>query len=109
MAALDNRPLSEIFREAGESWAEKEFAAQLLEDTKSAVMAQRQTELGDIPVNRAEQIVKASPEWVEHIEKIAVARCEANMAKINMEVVRMKYGEWNSREANVRQELKMTA
>jgi hypothetical protein len=68
---MDNRPFSEQFASAGEDWAEKEAAASLLEDAKSSVMAQRQTALGDIPVNRAEQIVKASPDWMEHIEKLS--------------------------------------
>ena len=53
----DELPWSEQYQIVGADWAEKEAAASLLEDCKSAVMAQRQAELGDIPVNRAEQIV----------------------------------------------------
>ena len=80
----ENRPLSEIYAEAGERWAEKEAAASLYEETKSSIMAQRQAMLGDLPVNRAEQMVKASPDWHDHIEKIVEARRVANLAKIEL-------------------------
>jgi hypothetical protein len=104
----ENRPLSEIYAEAGERWAECEAAASLLEETKSAIMAQKQSMLPEMPVNRAEQTVKASPDWYEHIEKIVEARRVANLAKIELEVIRMRFSENQNREANARLELKMT-
>lgn len=105
---LDNNPVwAEKYRLAGADWAEKEAAAQLLEDTKSAVMAQRQAMQGDIPVNRAEQIVKASPEWTQHVEKIVEARRQANLAKVELEAVRIAFSEWNNTEANARAEIKL--
>lgn len=100
-------PFSERFRVAGEDWVDKESAAQLLEDTKSAIMAQKQAALGDLPVNRAEQIVKASPEWEIYLHKIVEARKEANLAKITMETERLRFMENQSREANARAEMKL--
>lgn len=104
---MDNRPWSEQFRIAGEDWAQKEAAASLLEDSKSAIMAQRQAMLGDIAVNKAEQIVKASPDWSEYIEQTVAARKAANLAKIEMEYLRMKFQEYMSTEANQRTEAKL--
>lgn len=103
----DNRPWSDIYREAGEDWVDKEAAAQLLEDTKSSVMAQKQAAYGDIPVNKAEQKVKASPEWMEHLEKIVAARKAANLAKIYLDYVKMQSMEAASREANARAEMRL--
>lgn len=103
----DNRPWSEIFKQAADDWADKEAAAQLLEDTKSAVMAQKQATLGDLPVNRAEQIIKATPEWYDHIKTVVEARRVANMAKVNLEYIRMKFTEWNNEEANHRAEARL--
>jgi hypothetical protein len=103
----ENRPIHEIFWEAGEDWADKERAAHLLEETKSAIMAQKQAMLGDIPVNRAEQIVKASPDWYEHLVIIVEARYQANRAKIKCDKIRMEERAINNREANARLELKM--
>lgn len=100
-------PFSERYRVAGEEWAELEAAAQLLEDTKSAVLAERMSSLGDIPVNRAESMVKASSDWRRHIEQIVEARRKANIAKVRLEVARMEYYEAQSKEANARVEARL--
>ncbi len=104
----DNLPWSEQYRIGGIDWADKDAAASLLEDTKSAVMAQRQMALGDIPVNRAEQIVKASPEWMDYLEKTNRARHAANLAKVKLEYIRMRYYEQAGEEANRRTEMRLT-
>jgi hypothetical protein len=105
---MDNMSWSDKYRVVAEDWCDKESAAQLLEDMKSAVMAQRQTELGDIPVNRAEQSVKASKFWEEYVHSCVKARKEANLAKVKVEEVRIGFSEWNARDANERAEFKMT-
>ena len=106
---IENRPWSEVFAQAGEAWADAEAAASLLEDCKSAVLAEMCARLGDIAVNRAEQSVKASPEWREYIEKMVEARHQANLARVKMEATRMKFNEWQSKEANDRQEMRMVS
>lgn len=100
-------PFSERFRVAAESWVDAENAAQLLEDTKSIVMAQRQAQLGDIPVNRAEQTIKASPDWQRYVESIIEARKVANMAKVKMEYEKLRFMENQSREASTRAEMRL--
>lgn len=101
MAEL-NRPWSEALKEAWDDWVDKEDAAHMLEETKTLVMAQKQAMLGDIPVNRAEQTVKASQEWYLHVETIVKARRAANKAWGEVEYVKMKHNEWNNEEANHR-------
>src|ERR1700690_666146 len=108
MTEGDNRSWADRYRAQGETWADLESAAQLLEDCKSTVMAQRQTALGDIPVNRAEQMVKASPDWEEYVKSCVEARHQANLARINLEAVKMAFNEWNNVEANNRAEMKMS-
>ena len=103
----NEHPFSERFRLAAEDWVDKEYAASLLEETKSSVMAQKQTALGDIPVNRAEQIVKASADWRAYLDGIVAARREANKAKVIMEYEKLRFYENQSREANVRSEMKL--
>lgn len=58
-----NAPLSEQFRLAAKDWVDKDSAASMLEETKSAVLSQRMAALGDMAVSKAELQVKASPEW----------------------------------------------
>lgn len=104
---IPNQPeWSEEYRIAGLDWADKEAAAQMLEDSKSAVLAQKCAELGDIPVNRAEQTVKASSFWAEYIKKAVAARQEANVARVEMEYRRMRFNQRQSQEANARAEMR---
>lgn len=103
----DSFPFSERWRLAAEDWVDKENAAQLLEDLKSVSMAQRQAQLGELPVNRAEQAIKASPDWQRYVESIVKARTEANLAKVKMEFEKLRFYENQGREANVRSEMRL--
>ena len=104
---MTDLPISEQFRIIAKKWVEADAAHNLLEDTKSAVLAQRMMELGDLPVSRAEMQVKASDEWLKHIEAINAARERANLLKVQMEFIRMQFSEAQSAEANARAERRM--
>ena len=97
-----NLPLSEQFRIAAEHWADKEAAASLLEESKSAVLARRMAALGDVPVSHAERDVKSSAEWKQYIDAMCEARAEANKAKVGLEYIRVKFQEWQSGAADER-------
>jgi hypothetical protein len=104
---MSNQPLSEQYRLAAKAWVSLDSAASLLEETKSAVLSQRMTALGTMPVSKAEMTVKASAEWYEHVTKIVAAREAANLAKVKLEWLRMKFSEWQSAEATKRAEMKL--
>jgi hypothetical protein len=104
---MSNAPLSEQFRLAAKDWVDKDSAASMLDETKTAVLSQRMAALGDMPVNRAEQIVKASAEWHEWIAGMVNARTTANLAKVKLEWVRMRFSEQQSFEATKRAEMKL--
>jgi hypothetical protein len=102
------RPLSEQYRLVAKAWVQAEHAASLLEDTKSAVLAQMMVAKGDLPVSKAEMLTKASQEWREHLEVIANARREANLRKVQMAYVEMKFKEWMASDANQRSERRLS-
>ena len=101
------KPISEQFRITAKAWCDAEAAAQLLEDTKSAVLSQRMMALGDMPVSKAEMRVKASLDWHDHIAKIVDARKEANLKKVQLDYLKMKHMEYTNANANYRAERKM--
>lgn len=103
----DNKSLSESYKIAGDDWTDKDAAARLLEETKSLLFAQKCAMLGDIPVNRAEQTVKASKEWYDHVVKVVDAKTEANKARIWLETLRMRHSEHMNEEANHRAESRL--
>lgn len=104
---MDNLPLSEQFRVVAKQWVDADAAANILEDTKSAVLAEKMIALGDMPVSKAEMIVKGSPSWHSHVETICAARQKANRLKVQMEYIRMQASEWSSFEATKRAEMKL--
>ena len=104
----DNQDWSERYRVQGEVWCDVEAAAQLLEECKSATLAQWCSEQGDIPVNRAEQNVKSSPEWRLYLENMVEARRKANVAKVRLESIKMRSMEWHAKSANYRAEARIT-
>jgi hypothetical protein len=107
MSDLSNNPLSEQYRVAAKLWVDLDSAASLLEETKSAVLSQRMAALGDIAVSRAELAVKATPEWHDYVTKMVKAREAANLAKVKLEWLRMRFSEAQSFEATRRAEMKL--
>lgn len=107
MNAAPNLPWSEQFRIVSKQWVDADAAATILEDTKSAVMAERMMALGEMAVNKAETLVKSSPEWRRHIESIVNARRAANRLKVQLEYLKMKFQEWSSENANKRAEMRL--
>lgn len=107
MSAESNLPWSEQFRIVAKEWVDLDMAASLLEETKTLVLSQKIKALGDIPHNRAESEVKASPEWLDYVTKMVEARGAANFHKAKLEYVRMKFSEWQSENATKRAEMRL--
>jgi hypothetical protein len=102
-----NLPWSEQYRIVAKQWVDADAAADILEELKSATLAQLMTELGDMPVSRAEMNVKAGNEWQAYIRQMVEARQKSNMFKVQLEYLRMKFSEWQSHEATKRTEARL--
>jgi hypothetical protein len=99
--------ISEQFRLSAKEWVDLSAAADMLEESKSATLSQMMMAKGDMPVSRAEMIVKASTEWQDYISKMVQARKDANLAKVKLEWLRMRFSEQMSLEATERAERKL--
>jgi hypothetical protein len=100
-------PVSEEYRIAAQQWVRVDGAARMLEEGKSAWVAQQITKLGDMPHAKAERIVKASPEYSDYIKKMVNAKTAANEMKEELAWLKMRHMERNSEEANARSERKL--
>lgn len=107
MSDGSNLPWSEQFRIAAKAWVELDKAATILEETKTLVLSQKIKALGDMPHNRAEAEVKASPEWLDYVTRMVEARSAANLKKVQLEFIRMRFAEWQSENANRRAEMRL--
>ena len=101
------RPISEQFRVVAKQWVDADAAASLLEDTKSSVFSELVLKSTDTSIARAEHTARASLEYKEHITLMTEARRKANLFKVQMRFIEMRYGEWQSSDANARREKHM--
>ena len=101
------QPLSEQYRIIAKKYVEADAAASLLEETKTAMLAQWMAEEGDMPVSRAEMLVKASDKWMDYIVEMIEARNKAALLKAQLEYIRMQFSEQQSKEATQRAEMKL--
>jgi len=106
-----NEPISEQFRLTAKAWVEADEAASLLEETKSAVVSEMITKiigynLG-MPFNKAELSAKSSPEYKEFITQMVKLRSRANLLKVKLEYIRMRFSEQQSHEATARAERRL--
>jgi hypothetical protein len=104
---LSEIPISEQYRVVAKSWVDADAAANLLEETKSAVLARMMLACGDMPVSRAEMQVKGSNDWRDFVTKMVEAREKAALLKVKLEYIRMKFAEWQSHEASRRAEMRL--
>ena len=96
------RPLSEEYLQVAEQWVAHDSAARLLEEGKSAFLSQQMMATGAPSIAKAEMLVKASKEWSNYIKKMCKARDDANLSKVKMEYVRMRFAEHQSDAATER-------
>lgn len=104
---MSNLPLSEQYRLVAKKWVDADAAANILEETKSAVLSRMMVSQGDIPVSRAEMQVKSSQEWEDFLTNMVEARKTAALLKVQLEYIRMQFSEWQSAEATRRAEMKL--
>ena len=105
------RPISEEFRIAAKEWVEQDKAARLLDELKTVTLAQMKTNLmaerGDMPDAKAERLAKSRKEWEEYIRAMVDAKASANLARVKMQWIELRFHEWQSADANARRERQM--
>ncbi len=104
---MADQAISEQYRLTAKEWVEADAAASMLEECKSATLSQMMCSLGEMPVSRAEMETKATEEWMEYLRKMVEARGKANLLKVKMEWIRMRFQEQMSREASARAESRL--
>ncbi len=105
-----NLPFSEQFRIVAKQWVEADEAASLMEETKTTVFAEMVNKQlsanSDLRVNRAEVLARSSLEWKDFVEQMVRLRSRANLLKVQLDYLRMKFSEQQSHEATARAEMR---
>jgi len=104
---VDANELYHKLTQAGDDWADKQAAYNVLDDTKNAVLAQL-TLKSEAPSVAAREIeAKASKEYTEHVKKTQDAMKQALKAKVNYESIKIWIELKRSEEATRRAEMKL--
>lgn len=93
--------------EAGEDWADKQSAANVLEDTKNAVLAKLMLKSTASSVAAKEVEAKASAEYEAHVVATQKAVAEAIKAKVRYDSMRVWVDLKRTEAANLRAEMKL--
>lgn len=93
--------------EAGEDWADKQSAANVLEDTKNAVLAKLMLKSTAPSVSAREVEAKASDEYEAHVVATQKAVAEALKAKVKYEAMKVWIECKRTEAANLRAEMRM--
>jgi hypothetical protein len=102
-----DQPIAERYRLIGEEWADADAAYYMLDTSRTAVLAQIVAQSKEASFQRAESNARASAEYREHIQKTTDAKRKANLLRVRMEYLKMRFALWNSSDANQRAERKM--
>lgn len=86
---LDADKLYHKLTQAGNEWAEKQAAFNVLEDTKNAVLSRLMLGSSAPSVAAREIEAKASAEYTDHVQKTQEAMKAALKAKVNYEAIKI--------------------
>lgn len=92
---------------AGEDWADKEAAAQLLEETRKAVLAKLMVESAVASIGGKEMTALADPEYKRFVEGMVNARKAANKARVRYDSSKVLAELRRSQESTRRAEMSL--
>ena len=109
------RPISEQYRIAGDAWVHAKKKRDLIKGLKNTMLERQKRDLieearqaGNRMTNaEAERIVEMSTEWETYVRGLVEADAETEAAWVKCHEIEMRYGEWQSAEANARKERHM--
>lgn len=105
--SLDANELYYKMLNAGCDWADKQSAANILEDTRSSVLAKLMMRSDASSVAAREMEAKASEDYQDHVKKTQSAMAEALKAKVNYEAIKVWVELKRTEAANDRAAMKL--
>ena len=107
MIDFDPDKIRERLAEVGEEWADKDAAANLLEETKSVLLAELMLAADGTSKADREMHAKANAAYRLHITNMVTARKDANRARVRFETGKMWAELRRSQESTRREEMRI--
>jgi len=99
--------LAHTMEQLGSEWADKEGAAQLLEETRKSIRAKLMLKylVGAKTVAKSEAMAEADVEYIRHIGNMVEARKQATKARVKYDAYRVQIELLRSQEATMRAQI----
>jgi hypothetical protein len=107
MASIDPHTLHQKLVDLGEDWADKDAAANLLEETRKSILAELCRQSEGKSMSERETNALSMDAYREHLAEMVEARRIANRAKVNYDAARAWIDITRTVEATKRQEMRM--
>jgi len=104
---FDPEKMYERIVAAGESWADAEAAAALLEETRKTVLAKAMNDAASASIAGKEMLALGSDEYRNFIEGMVRARAAANKARVKYDSAKILAELRRSQESTKRAEMSM--
>lgn len=102
---LNPDEIHERLRLAGEEWADKDAAANSLEETKPVVLAELTNQAQGSSAAEKKSMALAEPAFKLHLTSMVVARKEANRARVRYDIAKIWADLVRTRETTKRAEM----
>jgi hypothetical protein len=107
VSEFDPDKIRERLAQVGEEWADKDAAANLLEETKNSLLAELMNTANASSEAERKRIAQADPAFKLHLANMVTARKEANRARVRYETGKMWAELKRSVESTKRAELQI--
>jgi hypothetical protein len=104
---FDPDKIRERLAQVGEEWADKDAAANLLEETKNSLLAELMNTANATSEAERKRIAQADPAFKLHLANMVSARKEANRARVRYETGKMWAELRRSQESTKREEMRI--
>jgi hypothetical protein len=103
------RPISQQYAEIGKRWAQAKKEAYFLDLRKKPFLANLKAQIikahgGEMADNKAERMAMEMEEWSTYLKGLAEAQHQEDELKVELDAMKMRYGEWQAGDANARAE-----
>jgi hypothetical protein len=107
MSEFDPDKIRERLAQVGEEWADKDAAANLLEETKNSLLAELMNTANASSEAERKRIAQADPAFKLHLANMVSARKEANRARVRYETGKMWAELKRSQESTIREQMRI--
>ena len=107
MSQLNAEKVYQSLIESGEDWADKQAAAELLEENKKSVLAELANKCLENSLGARESLALADPAYRLHLANMVDARHAANRAKVRYDAIKVLSEMRRTIESTRRAEMQM--